>query len=168
MTNRNTDKIRQRREKRNTKGWSLAKGYLEPQRPQICSMTTTARYTMELMTTKNGPTLKPGAASLYRRTEKAPAFPAWLPGVGPDDELRERPDADPVARLRRPAADGPVPLIFDCGLWGGDFWWNGMVANVWGNNRYKFVSSAVSVVVRVVKMLMWRVEGIWRGRRIGC
>lgn len=66
---------------------------------------------MELMTTKKGPTLNPGAESLYKRTEKAPAVPPWLPGAGPVDEVLERPDALPAARLRRPPADGPTPLI---------------------------------------------------------
>lgn len=65
---------------------------------------------MELMTTKNGPTLKPGAESLYKRTEKEPAVPPWLPGAGPDDDVFDRP-ADAVVRFRMPAADGPTPLM---------------------------------------------------------
>lgn len=39
-------------------------GYFDTIRPQICKETTTTRYTMELMMTKNGLTLKPGAESL--------------------------------------------------------------------------------------------------------
>lgn len=74
---------------------------------------------MELMTTKKGPTLKPGAESLYRRTEKAPALPPWLPGAGAEEEVRDLPDAPPVL-LRRPAADGPVPLI-PLSAFGGDW-----------------------------------------------
>lgn len=61
------------------------------------------------MTTKNGPTLKPGAASLYNLTEKAPAVPPWLPGVGA--ELRARLPALAPVRFRSPADDGAAELM---------------------------------------------------------
>jgi hypothetical protein len=60
---------------------------------------------------KYGPTLNPGLASLYRRTENEPADPPWLPAGAPPPP----PALLPVARLRRPAG-GAVELIADGGI----------------------------------------------------
>lgn len=69
---------------------------------------------MELMTTKKGPTLNPGAVSLYIRTEKAPDDPVCRVGAG--DWVRPRVGPPAATRLRSPAADGPVPLMLGLDL----------------------------------------------------
>jgi hypothetical protein len=59
------------------------------------------------MTTKYGPTLNPGEASLYRRTEKPPA----VPPCDPAGARAEEPAPGAAVRLRNPPADGPAALI---------------------------------------------------------